>query len=85
MILPIALAWILVSRAKAVTKILVAYASVMFLGGIAVSLSRGGWVAVSVSLAALFGVLLFHRNYRLPAYNPGKSTRRESSRRKEDI
>jgi O-antigen ligase len=67
MILPISLAWLLVSRAKAVTKIFVAYAAVMIIGGIAVSLSRGGWVAVGVSLVALFGVLLFHRSYRLPA------------------
>jgi O-antigen ligase len=67
MILPLGLAALLVSRAKPVMKIFIAYASVMILGGIAVTLSRGSWIAVGVMLLALFGVLLFHRNYRLPA------------------
>ena len=67
MVLPLGLAALLVSRAKPVMKIFIAYASVMILGGIAVTLSRGSWIAVSVMLLALFGVLLFHRNYRLPA------------------
>lgn len=67
MILPLGLATLLVSRAKPVMKILVAYASLMILGGIAVTLSRGGWAATGVALLALFSVLLFHRSYRLPA------------------
>lgn len=67
MILPLGLAALLVSRAKPVMKIFIAYASLVILGGIAVTLSRGSWIAVSVMLLALFGVLLFHRNYRLPA------------------
>ncbi len=67
MVLPLGLATLLVSRAKPVMKIFVAYASVVILGGIAVTLSRGGWIATGVTLLALFGVLLFHRNYRLPA------------------
>ncbi|MBC8095734.1 MAG: O-antigen ligase family protein [Akkermansiaceae bacterium] len=66
MILPLALASLLVSRAKPVLKIFVAYASLVILGGIAVTLSRGSWIAVGVVLLALFGMLLFHRNYRLP-------------------
>ncbi|HLP75355.1 MAG TPA: O-antigen ligase family protein [Candidatus Paceibacterota bacterium] len=67
MLLPLGLAALLVSRAKPVMKILIAYASLVILGGVAVTLSRGGWVATGVALLALFGVLLFHRNYRLPA------------------
>lgn len=67
MVLPLALAWILVSRAKAVTRVFLAYAAVMILGGIVVSLSRGGWAATAASMLVLFGLLLFHRNYRLPA------------------
>ncbi|MGN6554290.1 MAG: O-antigen ligase family protein [Verrucomicrobiota bacterium] len=67
MILPLGLAWLLVSRAKTVMKIFIGYASLVILGGIAVSLSRGSWISVSLVLVVLFGILLFHRNYRLPA------------------
>lgn len=67
MVLPLGIATVLVSRAKPVLKVFVGYASLVILGGIAVSLSRGSWIAVSVSLIALFGVLLFHRSHRLPA------------------
>ncbi len=67
MVLPLGLSYVLVSRAKPLLKVFVGYASLMILGGIVVSLSRGGWIAVGFSLLALFLVLLFHRNYRLPA------------------
>jgi O-antigen ligase len=67
MILPLGLAWLLVSRAKAVSKVFVGYASVVILAGIAVTASRGGWASTGVALVALFGVLSFHRTYRLPS------------------
>jgi O-antigen ligase len=67
MVLPLGLATLLVSRATAVLKIFVAYASLVILGGIAVSLSRGGWVATAAAMLGLFSVLLLHRRYRLPA------------------
>jgi tetratricopeptide (TPR) repeat protein len=34
----------------------------------AVTFSRGGWVAVAVALLVLLGTLIFHRNHRLPAF-----------------
>lgn len=67
MILPLGLAWLLVSRLKPLGKILVGYASLVILAGIAVSVSRGAWISTSLMLAVLFSVLLTQRAYRLPA------------------
>jgi O-antigen ligase len=67
MILPLGLAWALVSRARTVLKILLGYASFVILAGIAVSVSRGSWIAVALVLMAFFLILFFHRTYRLPS------------------
>jgi O-antigen ligase len=67
MVLPLGLAWVLVSRSRPVAKVFVGYASLVALAGIAVTVSRGSWIAVGLVLIVLFGVLLFHRSYRLPA------------------
>jgi O-antigen ligase len=67
MILPLGLAWTLVSRAKALVRIFVGYASLVILVGIAVSVSRGGWASVGLVLLVLFGLLILHRTYRIPA------------------
>lgn len=67
MLLPLALAYTLAGRGKPVLKIFLGYAALMLVAGIGVTLSRGGWVSAGVSLIVLFGVLVLHRNYRLPA------------------
>lgn len=67
MILPLALAWTLVSRLKHVVKIFIGYAALAVLAGIAVTLSRGSWISVGLVLLGFFGLLLFHRTYRLPS------------------
>ena len=67
MVLPLGLAWMLISRAKPVMKVFVGYASLAILVGIAVTVSRGAWVSVCVSLAIFFILLLRNRVYRLPA------------------
>lgn len=67
MILPLALAWTLVSRAKPTLKVFVGYAALVILCGILVTVSRGGWIATGLTLVTLFTVLLFHRTYRLPS------------------
>jgi O-antigen ligase len=67
MLLPLALAYTLVSRFKAVSKVFLGYASLVILAGIAVTISRGTYVATAVALLLLFVALLFHRTYRLPA------------------
>jgi O-antigen ligase len=67
MLLPLGLAYTLVGRLKPVTKVFIGYAALVILAGIAVSLSRGGWISTLLALLVLFGSLLFHRNYWLPA------------------
>ncbi len=67
MLLPLALAYTLTGRIKPVAKVLLGYAGLVLLVGIAATLSRGSWVACGVALLFVFGVLLFHRSYWLPA------------------
>jgi len=67
MLLPLATAYLLVGRMKPVVRILLGYAALVMLVGMAVTFSRGGWVAATVSLMALLGTLMFHRNHRVPA------------------
>ena len=67
MILPLGLAWVLVSRANAMLKVFVGYASLVIFSGIVVTVSRGGWVSTGLTLVVFFSVLLFHRTYRLPS------------------
>ena len=67
MILPLALAYTLVSRARTVIKVFVGYAALVMLVGIGVTLSRGGWIATGLALVAFFTVLIFRRTYRLPS------------------
>jgi len=65
MLLPLGLACVLASRAKPVLKVFLGYAALMILAGLAVTMSRGTWVATTLSLLLFFGVLLFHRAHRL--------------------
>jgi O-antigen ligase len=67
MLLPLGLAYALAGRLKPVTRVLLGYAALVVLAGIAVTVSRGGWASTTVALAVFFGVLLFHHAYRLPA------------------
>ena len=67
MVLPLGLAYTLVSRAKAVTKVFTGYASLVILAGIGVTLSRGGWLATGLMLMVFFSVLILYRTYRLPS------------------
>ena len=67
MLVPIALAFTLTGRLKPVLKVLLGYAALVLLVGIAVTFSRGGWFSTLLALVVFFGVLMFNRNYRLPA------------------
>ncbi len=67
MLLPLALAYTLVGREKALVKVFLGYAAVVMLVGIAVSASRGSWAATLLALAFFCGALLTQRTYRLPA------------------
>ena len=59
--LPIAFAYVIMGRFNHLTKIFIGYSCFVMLGGIAVTLSRGGWLATSV---AMFGFCLFLLRYR---------------------
>lgn len=65
MILPLSLAYLLLSRAKPLAKVFIGYAAVMMLAGILVSVSRASWMAVAVTLLVLCLVLLRYPNFRL--------------------
>jgi O-antigen ligase len=67
MILPIALAFVLIGRFSHVAKVILAYLSLLILIGIGVTVSRGGYIATGLMLAVFFGVLLFQRDYRRPS------------------
>jgi O-antigen ligase len=66
-LLPLALGYAMLSRLKPVAKVFMGYAAVVILAGIAVTVSRGSWMATGLSLVLFFGVLLFHRAHRLPS------------------
>lgn len=68
LLLPLGLGYILVSRQKALLKIFVAYITLVMVVAIALTVSRGTWIASGLSLMFFFGALLFHRSYRLPAF-----------------
>ena len=67
MLLPLGLAYTLTSRLKPVAKVFLGYASLVILAGIAVTISRGTYASTALALLLFFGVLLFHRTYRLPS------------------
>ena len=67
MLLPLGLAYTLTSRLKPVVKVFLGYASLVILAGIAVTVSRGTYASTALALLLFFGVLLFHRTYRLPS------------------
>ncbi len=67
MILPLALAYTITSRLKALAKIFIGYAALTMLAGIVVSVSRGSWIATVAAMLLFFAVLMFHHTHRLPA------------------
>jgi O-antigen ligase len=67
MILPLALAFTMAGRMKAWVRILLGYAGVVMLAGIAVTVSRGAWLATIVGLVVFVALLLSQKQYRLPA------------------
>ncbi|MFZ1073524.1 MAG: O-antigen ligase family protein [Verrucomicrobiia bacterium] len=64
MLLPLAVAFLLVGRMSAVLRILLGYAVLIMAAGLAVTLSRGGWVAAAAGLLALLLTLTGHRKHR---------------------
>ncbi len=67
MIIPLALAYTIMSRFGATIKVLLAYAALVMMAGVVVSLSRGGIVAMAVTLVVFCAVLLVQRDFWVPA------------------
>jgi O-antigen ligase len=67
MLLPLATAYVLAGRMKPVARILLGYAALVMVAGLAVTFSRGGWAAAAIGVLAVPVVLLGHRNHRIPA------------------
>jgi O-antigen ligase len=67
MVLPLALAFLLVGRVGIIARVLLGYALLALAAGLAVTFSRGGWVAGGAGILFVLGVLIFHANHRLKA------------------
>jgi len=67
MIVPLGLAFVFTGRLGHATKVVWAYAVVVMLAGIGVSISRGGWAATALALLLFFIVLMRNRHYRILA------------------
>lgn len=67
MVLPLGLAYIFMGRLPHLARVLWAYASIMILAGIGVTVSRGGWMATGVAVSIFFFVLMRKRQYRISA------------------
>src|SRR5262249_31686379 len=68
LLLPLTLAYTIAGRLSAVTKIFLGYATLVIMAGMASTVSRGTWLATACAMLLFFGVLMFHRTYRLPAF-----------------
>lgn len=65
MLLPVALAILVLSRRRALARIFSAYAALMIFVGLCVSISRGGYLAGGLALVFMAGVLVLkYRGYR---------------------
>ncbi len=67
MILPLGLAYTITSRIKALPKVFTGYASLVMIGGLVVTVSRGSWFASAIALLIFFSILMFHHTHRVPA------------------
>lgn len=65
MLIPLALAYTLLGRFKAIPRVLIGYACLVMLAGMAVTISRGGWVSLLAALLLFFGLVLRRPGYRL--------------------
>lgn len=67
MLLPLALAYLLVGKVNIIARILLAYAALAMAAGLAVTFSRGGYLAATAGVVLLLVILLGHGNHRWKA------------------
>ena len=65
MLLPLCLSYVLLGRINLTMRILLGYSAIMLLFGIAVSMSRGGWISTSLMLFVFVGVIGWQKKFRL--------------------
>ena len=65
MLFPLCLAYVLIGRINLIMRILLGYSALMLLCGIAVSMSRGGWISTSLMLFVFVGVIGWQKKFRL--------------------
>ena len=66
MVAPLGLAYALTGRLGHLLRVSLGYASLVILAGVAVTLSRGGWVSTGVALALFFVLLIRRHQYLVP-------------------
>jgi O-antigen ligase len=64
MLLPLALAYLLVGKVHIITRVLLGYGALMMAAGLAVTFSRAGYLAAGAGVALLLLTLLGHGNHR---------------------
>ena len=67
MTMPLALAFLLAGRVKPFTRVWLCYALLAMATALAMSFSRGGWVAAAAGIIAVLLILLCHPKHRLAA------------------
>ncbi len=67
LVLPLGLSFTLLGRIKPLLRILLGYASLVMLGGMAVTFSRAGWMAAGLAVAVWVAWLVYRGRYRLPS------------------
>lgn len=67
MLIPVALAMLLLGKDKLLQRVFTGYAALVLLAGMAVTVSRGGYLACGLSLVLLAVFLVRFRNYRILA------------------
>jgi len=67
LLLPLALAYLLVGKVNVVTRILLGYATLAMAAGLAVTFSRGGYIAAAAGVVLLLVILLGHGNHQKKA------------------
>ncbi|MGH7980212.1 MAG: O-antigen ligase family protein, partial [Limisphaerales bacterium] len=65
--MPVTLAFLLAGRIKPLTRLFLCYALVAMGAALAVTFSRGGWVAAGVGIIGALAILLCHRKHQVAA------------------
>ncbi len=68
MLLPLALAYLLAGRIRPLTRILLGYAALAMGAGMAMTFSRGGWLAATAGIITMLVILMCSRQHRLRAF-----------------